>query len=220
MGISLNGTLMTLSTSITLQRGASPMEYHLARIIRRNIESPDQRFRLADLRGTISLRDSASLRDLCITIDDSTSIYIAETRITSVPDVIGNFDPFRGAPPQFQILDRWRRPFFAKKLNKLLRPQLAPWKTAAEQFLTEAEQIDPRDMTIESYCTDDGDVHAFGEGPQRMQIRGRHRTLAHLFNGYALLIDEILKGRIECLATMRNIALITDACTDQWLEAL
>ena len=75
-------------------------------------------------------------------------------------------------------------------------------------------------MTIESYCTDDGDVHAFGEGPQRIQIRGRHRTLAHLFNGYALLIDEILKGRIECLATMRNIALITDACTDHWLEAL
>jgi hypothetical protein len=32
------------------------------------------------------------------------------------------------------------------------------------------------------------------------------------------LIDDILKGRIQCQASMRTIAIITDATTEYWMD--
>ncbi|HAJ29384.1 MAG TPA: hypothetical protein DCL32_04345, partial [Gammaproteobacteria bacterium] len=110
------------------------------------------------------------------------------------------------------------KPLIKRRLTQLFQPTLTPWETAAEAFYKATSLLDPNEFTIESYSEDTDIRHHWGHGPEHALILGQGATLSHLYNGYALLIDDILKGRIQCQASMRTIAIITDATTEYWMD--
>jgi hypothetical protein len=90
---------------------------------------------------------------------------------------------------------------------------------AASELFDRSNQTKNSELTITMLCNDTDEQHVWGRGSENVSIIASQQTLTHLFNGISMLIDDILKGRIQCQASMRNIALITDATIDQWLDS-
>ncbi|MDG1112269.1 MAG: hypothetical protein P8N63_00710 [Pseudomonadales bacterium] len=202
--------------SVETQSNAAPMELNLARILRASL-SADQG-RLAGLPDTIILKDTKTRLKLRLVITPDTGITVSRAGKKETALVEGLFDPFVGAPPTFELRGAWRKPLLKRRLEQLFQPTLTPWQTAAENFYTASSLLDPNEFTVESYSEDTDSRHCWGQGSEHALILGSAATLSHLYNGYALLIDDILKGRIQCQASMRTIAIITDATTNHWMD--
>ena len=202
--------------SVETQSNAAPMELNLARILRASLRA-DQHC-LTGLPDTIILKDTKTRLKLRLIVNPDTGITVSRAGKKETPLVEGLFDPFIGAPPTFELRGAWRKPLLKRRLEQLFQPGLTPWQTAAENFYTASSLLDPNEFTVESYSEDTDTRHRWGQGSEQALILGSAATLSHLYNGYALLIDDILKGRIQCQASMRTIAIITDATTDHWMD--
>lgn len=203
--------------SVVTQSNATPMELNLARIIRASFRQTGGPH-LAGLPATMIVKDTKTRLKLRLLVNPKTGIKISRAGKQEAALIAGQFDPFSGAPPTFELHGAWRKPLLKRRLTQLLQPTLTPWQTAAEDFYTATSLIDPTEFSIESYSQDTDTRHHWGQGPEKALILGSAATLSHLYNGYALLIDDILKGRIQCQASMRTIAIITDATTENWMD--
>jgi hypothetical protein len=203
--------------SVMTQSNAAPMELNLARILRTSLRQTGGR-QLAGLPSTLILQDTKTRLKLRLVVNPKTGITISRARKTETALIEGLFDPFSGEPPKFKLRGAWRKPLIKRRLTQLFQPALTPWETAAEAFYKATSLLDPNEFTIESYSEDTDIRHHWGHGPEHALILGQGATLSHLYNGYALLIDDILKGRIQCQASMRTIAIITDATTEYWMD--
>jgi len=203
--------------SVVTQSNAAPMELNLARILRASLRQTGKG-RLAGLPPTMILQDTQTRLKLRLVVKPSTGITISRAGRKETALVEGLFDAFTGAPPKFELRGAWRKPLLKRRLTQLFKPSLTPWQTAAEDFYTASSLLDPNEFTVESYSEDTDTRHLWGQGSEQALILGSAATLGHLYNGYALLIDDILKGRIQCQASMRTIAIITDATTDHWMD--
>jgi hypothetical protein len=203
--------------SVVTQSNAAPMELNLARILRASLRQAGKG-RLAGLPPTMILQDTQTRLKLRLVVKPSTGITISRAGRKETTLVEGLFDAFTGAPPKFELRGAWRKPLLKRRLTQLFKPSLTPWQTAAEDFYTASSLLDPNEFTVESYSEDTDTRHLWGQGSEQALILGSAATLGHLYNGYALLIDDILKGRIQCQASMRTIAIITDATTDHWMD--
>lgn len=209
---------MTTPYTVSLAPGASPMDFNLARILRRNLTGSANTVNLSKLPRRIMISDLPSKRALSLLIDPAAGIAISSATSTHKPTLEGNFDPFSGLPPTFRLRGGWRQPFLAQRLRALLAPNLEPWPLAAKKFYEMDGQGLTDDLRIHHECIGGGERHTFGEGNNEVSILAKADTLAYLYNGYAMLIDEILKGRVQCLGSMQSIALITDATIHQWMD--
>ena len=203
--------------SVMTQSNAAPMELNLARILRASLRQAGGG-PLAGLPSTLILKDTKTRLKLRLAVSPTTGITISRAGKTETALVEGLFDPFSGAPPKFELRGAWRKTLLHRRLTRLFQPALTPWPTAAAHFFNAARLLDPNEFTIESYSLDTDTRHHWGQGPEQALILGSAATLGHLYNGYALLIDDILKGRIQCQASMRTIAIITDATTENWMD--
>ncbi len=208
---------MTTSPSVLTQPDATPLETNLARILRVNLAVQGQTT-LRGIPGRINLQDKTTKTSIRLDISGE-GISLSRTQMPSIIHVLGNFDPFKGSPPEFSIRSGWRKPFLKAKLRALLTPHLKPWPVAAAELFDRSSQTKNSDMTISILSKDTLEQHVWGQGSEKVSIIASKKTLTHLFNGLSMLIDDILKGRIQCQASMQNIALITDATIDHWLDA-
>ena len=208
---------MAQTLSVLTQSNAAPMELNLARILRTSLRQADGHY-LAGLPDNLIVKDTKTRQKLRLVVDPKTGITISRAGKNDTALVEGQFDPFNGAPLSFELRGAWRKPLLKRRLMRLFQPKLTPWQTAAENFYNASNLLDPNEFTIESYSQDTDTRHRWGQGSEQALVLGSAATLSHLYNGYALLIDDILKGRIQCQASMRTIAIITDATTDQWMD--
>ncbi len=208
---------MTDSLSVVTQAGAAPTETNLARILRVNLLGQGPKA-LSGLPDHVTLQDNKTKRLIRLAIT-AQGIVLSRAKASSVIDVTGNFDPFKGSPPEFSVRAGWRRPLLKSRLRALLTPRFKPWAVAASELFDRSNQTKNSELTITMRCNDTDEQHVWGRGSENVSIIASQQTLTHLFNGISMLIDDILKGRIQCQASMRNIALITDATIDQWLDS-
>ena len=208
---------MTQLLSVVTQSNAAPMELNLARILRRSLGQNGQRC-LTGLPPTLVLKDTKTRLKLQLTINPDTGIEVRRAEATAPAMIEGRFNPFSGKPPDFELRGAWRKPVLQRRLTQLLKPALTPWQTAAEDLYTATKLLDENEFAIESYSEETDSRHQWGNGPQKALILGNAATLSHLYNGFASLIDYILKGQIQCQASMRTIAIISDATTEHWMD--
>lgn len=203
--------------SVVTQSNAAPMELNLARILRNSLRQYGEQA-LSGLPAAMILKDTKTRLKLRLLVNPKTGITVSRAGLKEPALVEGQFDPFSGLPPKFELRGGWRKPFMKRRLARLFQPTLTPWQTAAEDFYNATHLLDPNEFTIESYSEETDTRHLWGHGPEKALILGDVATLSHLYNGYSQLIDDILKGRIQCQASMRTIAIITDATTSQWMD--
>lgn len=95
-------------------------------------------------------------------------------------------------------------PFLALKLGKLLDDADISWTQAAEEFWIYAKNDEKFPQAIKILATDCDEHLLLGEGETEMEIEASSKSLATLFSGSAILLEEALKGKIRVYATMEK----------------
>ena len=161
------------------------------------------------INGSFSLVSVTDPQSLTISIDGNT--ISLRHGVSKDSNIIIHLDFARMSEPGYEprIEGLFRHPLFAYRVGKFLSFPPSNWADDAKRFWDAARSTKGMPDAIKLTSTDDGRQLTLGEGSQVVEITGKSTSLASLFAGSSVLINELMQGNLQMRGTLEQMTVLS-----------
>ncbi|MDZ7685834.1 MAG: hypothetical protein U5O39_13205 [Gammaproteobacteria bacterium] len=193
--------------TITVEDDPVPIVKVMAAKFRRAARHQEFMAAAGAIDGTIALRSASDPQELTITVKRGAIHLKRGVDKAAAATITVDFD----TSDVKRVSGWWRHPLIIYRASKLLAEYPPDWQDAARQFWSAASELPdmPRGMLLR--CTDDGSELILGEDEAEVEVEAPARQLSAVFGGEAIFADATMKRRVRAAASMKHLAVLSEA---------
>jgi hypothetical protein len=199
---------------------ATPLEMKLARIIRDNLAKNQPDLQDPQHQGVVNLTSTATSYNVTISLLPEKIVVRRGVQENAKINLTGDLSKASISPFPFKLKGRWQHPRFARLVQQLMQQELRPWRVAAKEFFECVhDQVDV-DISVKVKSNSEDAYFEWGSGSEAVLISSNSTALQRLFDKQTILIEEVVRGNIQCHSSIRTTALISELTLNRLLGGL
>ncbi len=204
---------MSSQPEIVLEEDAPPIVRVLANNLRLALVKEGVANLLDSIEGTFSLVSTRDPQKVTVTVGGDKVRLSSGVSSKSKIVIHLDFDRMSDPTQKPMVVGLYRHPWFAYKVGKLLAVPLPNWADSAKRFWAAAADLPDVPSSLKITCTDEQRSLVLGEESEgeEYEIVADSNTLAELFAGNTILVNEVLYQKIRAKLTMQYLAGLSNA---------
>jgi len=161
------------------------------------------------VQGSFSLVSTTDPQSLTIGIDDN--VISIQRGVSRHSKITIHLDFTKIAEPGYKpkLTGMFKHPLFAYKVGKLLTFPPSNWADDAKRFWDAAKSIKGMPGAMKLISTNEGRELMLGEGEDLVEIIGSSLSLASLFSGSSVLINDLMQGKLQMRGTLKHMTVLS-----------
>ncbi len=199
---------------------ATPLEMKLARVMRDNLQRKHLETALQHHQGQVNLLSTAASFNLSIACFPEKIIIRRGLHDNAKVSISGDLALLGTPGIPLKVTGRWQYPRFAAFIKQLVIQDLRPWSDAAKEFFEYVHDHVDVDISANVQSNSEAMRFEYGSGNEPITIKGSSSSLQRLFDKQSILIEEVVRGRIQCQSSLRTTALLSELTVNRFLGEL
>jgi len=192
-----------MTIEVMVEEDAPLLPRVLANRLRCCLQRPGSDAILTGLATTFSLKSTKNAHAVTIAVKDRTLELSHGVAKDSQLIIHLDFDnPAAGE----RVEGLWRHPLLAMKIGKLMSLPLPNWADSAKRYWQSVCNDPYVPESLRVTCTDEDRSLNLGSGEDTIEIHGTSAQLAEIFSGNALLLQEVMAGKVRFRGHLKYLA--------------
>lgn len=196
---------------------APPLVMVFASIMRAIAEKPDGRALISAATGVVALQSSRGPQ--AVTLKITADSVLLEPGVDAKAAVVITMD-FDQPQKRPKIRGLLRHPLLVYRVSKLLAYPSPDWQQAAPAFWALTQTLPDMPAAIQITCTDMHTSMLLGDAKPDVELFGKADALSSIMTGQAILVAEVMSGKINYRGSMQHLAGVSQACQKMMLGEL
>ncbi len=193
---------------VNIDREATPLVRVLASTLRLALQRQETHKILSKLDGSFTVKSMKGAQAATYAFEkDQVTIKAGTSRKAKVI-IEADLDDDSVKP---NITGLYRHPFAAMNFGKLLSLPLPSWADSAKRFWAVTFDLPNMPEKLIITATDESRNLTFGEGVNSAEIIGKASQLEPLLAGHSILVDEVIKGKLQFRGSLEYLTGISHA---------